>query len=847
MRVVRALFIGTLGCAWVQPSVAACPESDAGLTLAPGFCATVFADEIGHARHLVVAPNGVVYVNTWSGRYYGNDRPHDGGFVVALSDSKGSGHADRIERFGATAANGAAGGTGIAIYRDGLFVEQNDKILRYALPPTGLAPREKPTTVVAGLPLGGDHPMHPFAIDADGMLYVDLGSATNSCQRHNRVRESPGVEPCKELETRGGIWRYDANKVDQPFSRAERWATGIRNAVGIAVDAKTNAVFATQHGRDQLRENWSDLYTPEEGAKWPAEELLAIEQGGDYGWPECYFDPDQRELVLAPEYGGDGGQKVGACAEKLAPVAAFPAHWAPNALLMYDAKAGGTGAWPDRYRDGAFIAFHGSWNRAPFAQGGYNVVYQSLASPDASRCEIFADGFAGANVSPGGAAHRPSGLALAPDGALYVSDDRHGRIYRITYVGGTDANAIATPCPPANAAPVAVGAPAPVAAAGDSLAQGKALYQQSGCTGCHGDDGRGTPLGPDLTDAEWLWSDGSTAGIAKTIRSGVAKPKQFREPMPALGGATLSDQQVASLAQFVASLGRSAARGSDAAQIAIPGERVFPESLTSTSDGAIFIGSIALHGIFRVAPGAQTAAPWATVDADGPQAVFGVFADDAGKRIWACADSLGQGPQAELVAIDVATARTIARYRLPTPNAFCNDIAVDAAGAVYATDTANMEIVRLARGASSLVVWAGNGAFGAQGDVLDGVAVIGASVYVNTLRTNKLFRVWIAKDGKAGAIAELALSRPIDAPDGMRSDAGGLLLVESGGAGRLSRVVLGGEHATVTTLGEGFPDGPVAVTRVGANAWVLEAQLKAMSPTAQLPIHPFRATAVPIH
>ncbi len=317
-------------------------------------------------------------------------------------------------------------------------------------------PTENATTVVKDLPLDGDHPMHPFAIDADGMLYVDLGSASNACQKKNRELESPGVDPCTELERRGGIWRYDANKVDQRFSAAERYATGIRNAVGIAVDSKGTSIYATQHGRDQLRENWPKLYTAEQGAKWPAEELLKIEHGNDYGWPKCYFDPDQRKRVLAPEYGGDGGHAIGVCAAKVAPVAYFPAHWAPNAVLIHDDAS--NSAFPERYRNGAFIAFHGSWNRAPFAQGGYNVVFQSLAPGASDQCEIFADGFAGATVSPAGAAHRPSGLALGPDGALYVSDDQHGRIYRITYVGGADANATPIPCPRANAAPVAVSA-----------------------------------------------------------------------------------------------------------------------------------------------------------------------------------------------------------------------------------------------------------------------------------------------------------------------------------------------------------------------------------------------------
>src|SRR2546427_10672432 len=250
-----------------------------------GFCATVFADNLGHPRHIAVAPNGIVYVNTWSGRYYGNDQPPPGGFLVALRDTTGDGRADVIVRFGDSVQSGGAGGTGIALYHAALYAEANDKILRYALPAGAVAPTGAPDTIVQGLPLSGDHPMHPFASDCGGGLYMDLGSASNSCQLKNRIALSPGHKPCTELETRGGIWRYDANRTGQRFSPAERYATGIRNAVGIAVDASGSGVYSTQHGRDQLAENWPSLYQPQQGANLPAEELLRIERGADYGWP----------------------------------------------------------------------------------------------------------------------------------------------------------------------------------------------------------------------------------------------------------------------------------------------------------------------------------------------------------------------------------------------------------------------------------------------------------------------------------------------------------------------------------------------------------------------------------
>ena len=552
-----------------------CPSDDSGLKLPAGFCATIFADGIGHARHLAAASSGVLYVNTWSGRYYGNSPIHDGGFLVALEDKSGAGKAGVTERFGETVQSGGAGGTGIAIYKDAVFAEINDRIVKYPLTAGAIAPKGPGVTVVSGLPLTGDHPMHPFIIDSTGAMYVDMGTPSNSCQEKNRTTASPGVNPCPELETRGGTWLYDANKTDQKFSAAERYATGIRNGEGFAFDG-AGRLFVTQHGRDQLHANWPALYKPDQEATLPAEQVMLLKKGGDYGWPECYYDPFQKKLVLAPEYGGDGGKKVGACAEKTPPIAAYPAHWAPNGMVHYDKTQ-----FPERYRSGVFIAFHGSWDRAPYPQAGYNVVYQPLSGDHASgRCEIFADGFAGASKSPQDAAHRPSGLAVGPDGALYVSDDVTGRIYKIVYRGGSaNSGGTTTPCPsaasPAGEVAAASAKPpeglnpdagkaersAGAVSAGvtpEMVALGERIYRgQVGgapCTGCHGADAKGTVLGPNLTGGKWLWSDGSYSGIVKTITDGVAQPKQFRSPMPPMGGAQLTAYQVKAAAAYIWSL-----------------------------------------------------------------------------------------------------------------------------------------------------------------------------------------------------------------------------------------------------------------------------------------------------
>lgn len=241
----------------VKPS--ACPGDNGGLVLSAGFCATVFADNLGHVRQMVVARDGTLYVNTWSGRYF-KSPPPPGGFLIALRDTKGSGHADFIDRFGVTSESGGTGGTGIALYGNGVYAEENGRILRYARIAGEVVPSQPPTVVLSGLPLTGDHPMHPFIIDGKGNLYVDSGSATNACQVENRIAGSPGINPCTEKETRGGIWRYDANKTNQVFSPAERYVSGLRNAEGLASMPKaacsrhsTAAINCTRTGPGSTR------------------------------------------------------------------------------------------------------------------------------------------------------------------------------------------------------------------------------------------------------------------------------------------------------------------------------------------------------------------------------------------------------------------------------------------------------------------------------------------------------------------------------------------------------------------------------------------------------------------
>ena len=409
----------------VTATAQACAGDNAGLTLPSGFCASIFADSIKGARHVVVASNGDVYT-TLDGSSPAPNAVKPGASFVAMRDTNRDGRADIVQRIG------TLGNTGIALANGHLYVDEGTRIVRYTRADTQLAPTGKAEVIVDGFPLNPGHRARNFAIGTDGGLYVNIGSATNSCQQKDRATESPGVDPCIELQTRAGIWKFDANKTGQRYAASARFATGIRNGMGIAF-GNDGKLYATQHGRDQLHDNWPSVFPAVNyQAENPAEELLQVNENDDFGWPYCYYGTVARKLVDAPEYGGNGTTS-GRCDGKKAPVAVFPGHWAPMSLLFHS----GQGNFPARYRSGAFIAFHGSWNRAPEPQAGYRVVFQPMTDGAASGAyETFADGFSGLapdKVQPDAAMHRPMGLAIAPDGAMFITDDKGGRIYRITY------------------------------------------------------------------------------------------------------------------------------------------------------------------------------------------------------------------------------------------------------------------------------------------------------------------------------------------------------------------------------------------------------------------------------
>jgi len=386
-----------------------CAPDDAGLTLRAGFCAVLVADGLGSPRHIVVTAGGDAIAAT-----------RDGALVV-VRDTTGDGHADVVRR---TAV--ARSGSGLALAGGFLYYGTDDAVLRWPWDTDRLAPAGPPDTVVAGLENRGEHSAKSIAVTTGGILYVNIGAPSNNCQERDRSPGSPGRDPCPLLAVAGGIWRFDARRLHQRQADGRRFATGLRNVVALGLDA-AGRPWGVQHGRDQLNTLFPALYDAAANAELPAEELFRLEDGVDYGWPYCYYDPQQRRAVLAPEYGGNG-RTVGRCADVRQPDAFFPAHWAPNALHFY-----GGAQFPVAWRDGAFVAFHGSWNRAPLPQQGYMVVFVPFANgrPRGDHV-VFAEGFLGHSTRR---SSRPTGLAEGPDGSLYVSDDNRGRIYRISWRG----------------------------------------------------------------------------------------------------------------------------------------------------------------------------------------------------------------------------------------------------------------------------------------------------------------------------------------------------------------------------------------------------------------------------
>lgn len=407
------------------------PPSDpdnGGLALPGNFEAVVVTDSIGPARHLAVNDNGDIYVKL---------RFSDEGGNVAMRDTNNDGKADIIQHFGDYKDVGSLA-NGMRIHNGYLYYSSSLAVYRNKLTPGKLIPESPMETVLTDDHEHGAH-WHitkPVSFDDKGNMYVPFGAPSNNCQDMINTPGGkpglPGLDPCPELLEHGGIWRFDASKTGLTQKDGSLYATGLRSIVAMDWNKQSKSLYVVMHGRDNLHRLFPNLFSPWQSAVLPAEEFLKLEEGADAGWPYYYYDQMLGKKMLTPEYGGDG-KKEGKGKDLIQPMIGFPGHWGPNDLLFYEGDQ-----FPERYKNGAFIAFHGSTNRAPYPQAGYFVAFvpfkDGLPSGD---WEVFADGFAGVDpiVNVRDAVYRPMGIAMGPDGSLYISETEKGKIWRIMYKG----------------------------------------------------------------------------------------------------------------------------------------------------------------------------------------------------------------------------------------------------------------------------------------------------------------------------------------------------------------------------------------------------------------------------
>lgn len=518
-----------------------------GLQLPAGFSAVVLAEKLGKTRHLVITPQNDIYVRL--------ARPVNGKGTLLLHEEGGK----ATVKFGF----GNYGGTGVYL-RDGyLYTSSNSEIFRYKCDANNQVDTNSVERIVTGLVDKGTHETKSIMMDGEGNMYIPIGCPTNSCQEKDRQKGSLGIAGCPLLETSGGVWMFNRDKKDQTYADGIRYATGLRNVVAVDWNYQSNKLFVMQHGRDQLNFIFPDLFTTKDNAETPAECMYALNKGDNAGWPFIYYDRLQKKKIMAPEYGGDG-KKEGS-SEYIDPAAAYPAHLAPNGLLFYTGNQ-----FPAKYKSGAFIAFHGSWNRSPEPQAGYFVVFQPFKNGmPYGNWEVFADNFSGSpeKTASGRGNHRPCGLAQSPDGSLYVTDDVKGTIFKISYnkkdngVKKVAAKSIAkkqattvkktstltttkisaTSKPVVKVAKVSKG----------SMSAGKAVYMQS-CVTCHQADGGGVGnLNPPIIKNSYVLGD--KARLINVVLKGLSQQEvdgeKYSNAMPPLN--YLTDKQVADVLTYV--------------------------------------------------------------------------------------------------------------------------------------------------------------------------------------------------------------------------------------------------------------------------------------------------------
>lgn len=404
-------------------------EVNGGLILPDSFTADVVVDSIGGSRHLAVNDNGDIYVKLRvpTGTH-GN---------VALRDTNNDSRADIIERFGEYPNDGTFA-TEMRIHKGYLYFSSELVVYRQKLTSGELIPKNEVEILVKDPYPIRWHNAKSLAFDDKGSMFVTFSAPTNACEDWNSVdgnitENVKGQNPCLQLKDLACIYKFDEDKPNQTLSDGKIFAMGIRSVVGISWNDKDKNLYGVLHGRDYLHSHSTKNYSPFQNAILPGEEFMRIKENENYGWPFSYYDPKLKKKMVAPEYGGNG--KIEA-KEFAKPLMAFPAHWAPNDLLFYKGNQ-----FPERFKNGAFVAFHGSTNRHPYPQAGYIVAFLPFVNGNpVDEWEIFADGFACTDTiyTMKDAKYRPMGLAEGPDGSLYISESKQGKIWKIKYKGRSD-------------------------------------------------------------------------------------------------------------------------------------------------------------------------------------------------------------------------------------------------------------------------------------------------------------------------------------------------------------------------------------------------------------------------
>ena len=421
------------GCTSSDPVLKGDPDNG-GLFLPGNFTALVVADSIGRARHLAVNENGDIYVKLTF-----NDSLKGAGGTVGLRDLNNDGKADSIVYFGDYKDEGYSA-VGVTIHNGYLYTSTVRQVLRTRLTPGKLVPENKTEVMITDEDTNVVYNWHttkPVAFDNKGYMYVPFGSPSDACQDMKLYGPvgtpgGKGLDPCPELEDHAGIWRFRADQTNQTQKDGYKYSTGIRSVVGMQWNPADESVYAVVNGIDNFHTIYPKTFSSWQAAVFPAEMLIKLHDGANFGWPYAYFDQIQGKNVLQPGYGGDG-KIIGRASQYDLPVMGYPGHWAPMDVLFYSGDQ-----FPERYKKGAFIAFHGSTDRSPYPQAGFIVCFIPFENGKATgKWEVFADGFTGVDtvVNTSDAKYRPMGLATGPDGSLYISESNKGKIWRIMYQG----------------------------------------------------------------------------------------------------------------------------------------------------------------------------------------------------------------------------------------------------------------------------------------------------------------------------------------------------------------------------------------------------------------------------